>query len=62
MTLSKSLNTTSIQCSKTLWLKKYKSEVLADTDESAEMRFKTRPTVGELACDLFPNGVKVFKS
>ena len=41
MTLSKSLYTTGIQCSKALWLKKYKSEVLAPTDESAETRFKT---------------------
>ena len=59
MTISKSLYTTGIQCSKALWLKKYKSEVLAHTDESAETRFKTGHTVGELACDLFPNGVKV---
>lgn len=29
MKLSKSLYTTGIQCSKALWLKKYKSEVLA---------------------------------
>ncbi|MDK2049890.1 DUF2779 domain-containing protein [Aliarcobacter butzleri] len=59
MTLSKSLYTTGIQCSKALWLKKYKSEVLAPNDESSEIRFKTGHTVGELACDLFPNGVKV---
>ena len=59
MTISKSLYTTGIQCSKALWLKKYKSEVLAPTDESAETRFKTGHTVGELACDLFPNGAKV---
>ena len=59
MILSKSLYTTGIQCSKALWLKKYKSEVLAHTDESAETRFKTGHTVGELACDLFPNGLKV---
>jgi len=58
MNLSKSLYTTGIQCSKALWLKKYKSEVLAPTDESAETRFKTGHTVGELACELFPNGVK----
>ncbi len=59
MNLSKSLYTTGIQCSKALWLKKYKSEVLSPADESAESRFKTGHTVGELACDLFPNGVKV---
>lgn len=57
--ISKSFYTTGIQCSKALWLKKYKSEVLGPTDESAEIRFKTGHTVGELACDLFPNGVKV---
>ena len=59
MILSKSLDTTGIQCSKALWLKKYKSEVLAPVDESAETRFKTGHTVGELACDLLPNGLKV---
>jgi hypothetical protein len=59
MIFSKSLYTTGIQCSKALWLKKYKSEVLAPVDASAETRFKTGHTVGELACDLFPNGVKV---
>lgn len=59
MNLSKSLYTTGIQCSKALWLKKYKSEVLSPADESAESRFKTGHTVGELACDLFPNGLKV---
>ncbi len=59
LNISKSLYTTGIQCSKALWLKKYKSEVLALTDESAETRFKTGHTVGELACDIFPNGAKV---
>lgn len=57
MIVSKSFYTTGIQCSKALWLKKYKSEVLASTDESAEVRFKTGHTVGELACALFPSGV-----
>lgn len=59
MNLSKSHYTTGIQCPKALWLKKYKSEVLAPIDESAETRFKAWHNVGELACDLFPNGVKV---
>ena len=59
MNLSKSLYTIAIQCPKALWLKKYKPEVLTPTDEFSQAKFNTGHAVGELACDLFPNGIKV---
>jgi len=59
MTLSKSLYTRSIQCPKSLWLKKHKPEVLTPPDASAQAVFDTGNAVGELACNLFPNGVEV---
>lgn len=59
MNLSKSLYTIGIQCPKALWLKKYKPEVLTPTDEFSQAKFDTGHTVGELACSLFPNGIKI---
>ncbi len=59
MTLSKSLYTRAIQCSKSLWLKKYKPEVLTPPDASAKAVFETGNVVGELACQLFPEGKEV---
>jgi len=59
MNLSKSLYTRAIQCPKSLWLKKYKIEVLTPPDAAAEAIFKTGNIVGELACQLFPNGKEV---
>ncbi len=59
MTLSKSLYTRAIQCPKSLWLKKYKPEVLTPPDASAQAVFDTGHAVGELACELFPGGVEV---
>jgi len=59
MKLSKSLYTRGLQCSKSLWLKKYKKEVLAKADKSALAVFKTGDEVGELACELFPNGKEI---
>jgi len=41
MTLSKSLYTRAIQCPKSLWLKKYKPEVLSLPDEQVKARFET---------------------
>ncbi|MFA6630401.1 MAG: hypothetical protein WCS55_11635 [Sulfuricurvum sp.] len=49
MTLSKSLYTRGIQCSKSLWLKKYSSEVLTPPDATALARFETGNIVGDLA-------------
>jgi len=59
MTLSKSLYTRAIQCSKSLWLKKYKPEVLTPPDAAAQAVFDTGNEVGDLACGLFPGGVEV---
>jgi hypothetical protein len=59
MTLSKSLYTRGIQCSKSLWLKKYSSEVLTPPDDTALARFETGNMVGDLACALFPNGREI---
>lgn len=59
MNLSKSLYTKGIQCQKALWLKKYNKEVLTPPDDSALARFETGNVVGDLACELFPNGVEI---
>ncbi|WP_083568595.1 DUF2779 domain-containing protein [Arcobacter sp. LA11] len=59
MNLSKSLYTKGIQCPKALWLKKYKKEVLTPPDETALARFETGNVVGDLACELFQNGVEI---
>jgi hypothetical protein len=59
MNLSKSLYTKGIQCPKALWLKKYKKEVLTPPDDSALARFQTGNVVGDLACELFPDGVEI---
>jgi len=62
MTLSKSLYTRAIQCPKSLWLKKYNPDVLEQPDESASSVFETGNIVGDLACELFPNGKEVVYS
>lgn len=59
MKLSKSLYTRGLQCVKSLWLKKYRSEVLTLPDEKAQAVFETGNEVGDLACKLFPNGVEI---
>jgi hypothetical protein len=59
MKLSKSLYTRGLQCSKSLWLKKYKPEVLTPPDKQTLAVFETGHRVGELACQLFPNGKEV---
>ena len=62
MNLSKSLYTKAIQCPKALWLKKYKKDVLTPPDATVLARFETGNIVGELACELFPNGREVIYS
>ena len=57
--LSKSLYTKGIQCSKALWLKKYKPSVLTLPDEQDQAIFETGNIVGDLACQLFPDGKEV---
>lgn len=59
ITCSKSLYTRGIQCSKSLWLKKYSSEVLSPPDATALARFETGNIIGDLACALFPNGREI---
>jgi hypothetical protein len=59
MNLSKSLYTKGIQCPKALWLKKYKPSVLTPPDEAALAIFETGNIVGDLACQLFPDGKEV---
>lgn len=59
MQLSKSLYTRGLQCVKSLWLKKYNKDILTPAKESAQTMFKTGNEVGDLACQLFPNGKKV---
>ncbi|HEC1777151.1 TPA: DUF2779 domain-containing protein [Campylobacter lari] len=58
MFFSKSRYTRGTQCAKSLWLKTYKDEVLS-TPENTSDKFKTGNKVGDLACELFPNGVKI---
>ena len=62
MTLSKSLYTRGIQCSKSLWLKKHNPSVLTSPDASAQAVFETGNAVGSLAHELFPNGEEVVFS
>jgi len=59
MKLSKSLYTRGLQCVKSLWLKKYKKDVLSAPDSSSEAVFEIGNRVGELACELFSGGVEV---
>ena len=59
MNLSKSLYTKGLQCPRALWLKKYNNEVLTKPDNLVNMRFETGNEIGELACELFPNGTKI---
>ena len=59
MNLSKSLYTRGLQCAKSLWLKKYKKDLLTPPNSSAEAIFATGNEVGTLACGLFPDGVEI---
>lgn len=57
--LSKSLYTRGLQCCKSLWLKKYKKDVLTLPDDATQAIFATGDVVGGLACKLFPGGKEV---
>ncbi|HEB9289293.1 TPA: DUF2779 domain-containing protein [Campylobacter coli] len=59
MFFSKSKYTRGTQCAKSLWLQTYKKDVLSMPDENTLARFSAGDKVGELACELFPNGVKI---
>jgi len=57
--LSKSQYTRGLQCKKSLWLKKYKSEVLTPPDPNKVAIFAKGHEVGDRACELFPGGKKI---
>ena len=59
MKLSKSLYIRGLQCSKSLWLKKYNEQVLSDNTASQTAIFETGDAVGDLACQLFPHGREI---
>jgi serine/threonine protein kinase len=58
MKISKSLFTKGLQCEKSLWLKVNRPELIKK-DSSKESIFETGTKVGELACELFKDGIKV---
>lgn len=55
--LSKSFYVRGLQCPKSLWLKKYKRDVLDQNTDPAV--FETGNIVGELACELFGGGKRI---
>ncbi len=59
MTLSKSQYIRGLQCHKSLWLYKNNPELRDVADTAQESLFETGYSVGELAKELFPNGVEV---
>lgn len=59
MTLSKSQYIRGLQCHKSLWLYKNKPELRDAPDYAQESLFNTGHNVGELAKELFPNGVEI---
>ncbi len=59
LNLSKSLYIKGLQCTKALWLKKYKKEVLTQPDSQMQAIFDTGNRVGDKASELFPNGKEV---
>ncbi|PHS36914.1 MAG: hypothetical protein COB07_11870 [Sulfurovum sp.] len=59
MTLSKSQYIRGLQCHKSLWLYKNKPELRDAPDYAQESLFNTGHSVGELAKEVFPNGVEI---
>jgi hypothetical protein len=59
MNLSQSLFTKGIQCPKSLWLHTYNKEVLTAPDNSTLKKIEMDNVIGDLACQLFPNGVEI---
>ncbi|EEC4841726.1 DUF2779 domain-containing protein [Campylobacter lari] len=57
MFFSKSRYTRGAQCAKSLWLNTYNKDVLNSSNKSTKTDIGNK--VGELACELFPNGVKI---
>jgi hypothetical protein len=59
MTLSKSQYIRGMQCHKSLWLFKNRPDLRETDDTQAESLFKKGIDVGELAKELFPDGVEI---
>jgi len=59
MTLSKSQYIRGLQCHKSLWLYKNNPELRDAPDQQTESLFNTGYTVGELAKELFPDGIEI---
>ena len=59
MTLSKSQYIRGLQCYKSLWLYKHNPELRNMPDTSQESLFNTGNQVGDLAKQLFPDGVEI---
>jgi len=59
MTLSKSQYIRGLQCHKSLWLYKNRPELRDAPDAQSESAFNTGYQVGDLAKELFPNGIEI---
>lgn len=58
--LSKSQFIRGLQCHKSLWLLKYKAELITPPDEAQQAIFVTGTEVGQLAQKLFPDGKEII--
>ena len=59
MALSKSQYIRGLQCHKSLWLYKNKPELRDTPNQAQESLFNTGFDVGDLAKQLFPNGIEI---
>jgi len=59
MPLSKSQYIRGLQCHKSLWLYKNKQELRDTPNNQTESSFNIGYDVGELAKELFPNGIEI---
>lgn len=57
--LSKSQYVRGLQCHKSLWLLKHRPALRDKPDAQQQALFDTGNTVGDLACQLFPDGVEI---
>lgn len=59
MNLSKSRFIKGMQCQKLLWLLTHKKDAISPPSKEQEQIFSIGNEVGELACELFPNGARI---
>ena len=59
MTLSKSRYIIGLQCHKSLWLYKNRQDLRDTPNQQSESKFNTSYQVGDLAKELFPNGIEI---